>query len=72
MAEIEIRDATEADLPGILRVLADSGIDGGHSFTVEEAGEHLKRIRAWPNFRPIRCSSSTAPARTATAPTRRQ
>ena len=51
MAEIEIRDATDADLPGILRVLADSGIDDGHSFTVEEAGEHLKRIRAWPNFR---------------------
>src|SRR6476646_2544132 len=51
MAELEIRDATDDDLPGVLRVLADSGIDGGHSFTVEEAREHLVHIRSWPNFR---------------------
>jgi GNAT superfamily N-acetyltransferase len=51
MIDVEIRDAADADLPGILRVLADSGIDGGHSFTVEEARAHLARIRAWPNFR---------------------
>jgi GNAT superfamily N-acetyltransferase len=48
---IEIRDASDGDLPGILRVLAESGIDGGHSFTVEEARVHLARIRSWPNFR---------------------
>jgi GNAT superfamily N-acetyltransferase len=35
----------------VLRVLAESGIDGGSSFTVEEAREHLARIRQWPNFR---------------------
>src|SRR6266480_252066 len=51
MAQIEIRDAVDGDLPGILRVLAESGIDGGKSFTVEEAHTHLARIRAWPNFR---------------------
>jgi GNAT superfamily N-acetyltransferase len=51
MIDVKIRDAADADLPGILRVLADSGIDGGHSFTVEEARAHLARIRAWPNFR---------------------
>ena len=51
MPELEIRDATDGDLPGILRVLADSGIDGGHSFRVDEAREHLAKIRAWPNFR---------------------
>jgi len=51
MAELEIRDATDDDLPGILRVLADSGIDGGKSFTVEEAREHYARIKSWPNFR---------------------
>jgi GNAT superfamily N-acetyltransferase len=51
MAPIEIRDATDEDLPGILRVLADSGIDGGHSFSVDEARAHLKKIRAWPQFR---------------------
>ncbi len=31
MAQIEIRDALDADLPGILRILADSGIDSGSS-----------------------------------------
>ena len=51
MSSIEIRDAGERDLPGVLRVLAESGIDGGHSFTVEEAREHYARIRRWPNFR---------------------
>src|SRR5215471_20470951 len=51
MAELEIRDATDDDLTGVMRVLADSGIDGGHSFTLEEAREHLAHIRSWPNFR---------------------
>jgi GNAT superfamily N-acetyltransferase len=51
MPAVEIRDAEEKDLPGVLRVLSESGIDGGHSFTVEEAREHYARIRQWPNFR---------------------
>ena len=51
MAQIEIRDALDSDLPAILRILADSGIDGGHSFELDEAREHLARIRAWPKFR---------------------
>ncbi len=51
MANIEIRDAVDADLPGILQILADSGIDGGSSFNLDEAREHLARLRAWPNFR---------------------
>jgi len=51
MATIEIGDAVDGDLAGVLRVLAESGIDGGSSFTVEEAREHLARIRQWPNFR---------------------
>ncbi len=46
MAVIEIRDAGDGDLPGILRVLAESGIDGGVSFTVDEARAHLARIRS--------------------------
>jgi hypothetical protein len=41
MPVIEIRDASYGDLPGILRVLAESGIDTGVSFTVEEARAHL-------------------------------
>ena len=51
MPNLEIRDAGAQDLPGVMRVLAESGIDGGVSFTVEEAREHLARIRQWPNFR---------------------
>jgi GNAT superfamily N-acetyltransferase len=51
MASIEIRDAEEKDLAGVLRVLAESGIDGGISFTEGEAREHYARIRQWPNFR---------------------
>jgi GNAT superfamily N-acetyltransferase len=51
MVQLEIRDATDGDLPGILRVLADSGIDGGSSFDLDEARLHLAQIRSWPNFR---------------------
>jgi GNAT superfamily N-acetyltransferase len=51
MAVIEIRDASDGDLAGILRVLAESGIDGGVSFTVEEARAHLSRIRSGSGFR---------------------
>ena len=51
MAEVEIREVTDDDLSGVLRVLAESGIDGDHSFTVEEARDHLAHIRSWPNFR---------------------
>ncbi len=51
MADIEIRDAVDSDLPGVLEILADSGIDGGSSFTLDEAREHLARLRASPNFR---------------------
>ena len=51
MPTLEIRDARDQDLPGVLRVLAESGIDGDCSFTPEEACEHLARIRQWPNFR---------------------
>ena len=51
MAQVEIRDASEDDLPGVMRVLAESGIDGGESFTLEEAREHFARIRQRPGFR---------------------
>jgi GNAT superfamily N-acetyltransferase len=51
MPAIEIRDASDGDLRGILRVLADSGIDGGVPFTVDEARAHLARIRTGSRFR---------------------
>ena len=51
MPTVAVRDAADADLPAILRILSQSGIDGGQSFTLDEARGHLARIRAWPNFR---------------------
>jgi len=43
--KLEIRGALDSDLSGVLRVLADSGIDGGYSFTLEEARADLERLR---------------------------
>ena len=51
MPPLQIRDATDDDLPGILRVLAASGIDGGRSFSLAEARAHLTQIRARSNYR---------------------
>src|ERR1035437_2047782 len=51
MSHVEIRDACEDDLPAVLRILAESGIDGGESFTLAEASQHFARIRQRPGFR---------------------
>jgi GNAT superfamily N-acetyltransferase len=48
---IEIRDAKDGDLADVLEVLAESGIDGGRSFTLEEARAHWEGIRKGSNFR---------------------
>src|SRR5258707_11170034 len=51
MTQVEMRDAFEEDLPAVLRILAESGIDGGVSFALDEAREHFARIRQRPGFR---------------------
>ena len=51
MPAIEIRDAAEGDLPAVLRLLADAGIDGGSSFTLDEARAHWALIRSRSRFR---------------------
>lgn len=51
MTELTIREAIESDLPSILRAYADAGIDGGRSFTVEEAREHFALLRRYPSYR---------------------
>ena len=51
MTHVEIRDASEEDLPAVLHILAESGIDDGASFTLEEARQHFARIRRQPGFR---------------------
>jgi GNAT superfamily N-acetyltransferase len=50
MPAIEIHEAADADLPAVLQLLAESGIDGPHSFTVDEARAHLARIRVSSSF----------------------
>src|SRR5438477_3493061 len=51
MKEIAIREAVESDLPEILQAYTSAGIDGGQSFTVEEAREHFARFRCYPSYR---------------------
>src|ERR1700746_2038423 len=51
VSAIVIREATEQDLPAILHAYSSAGIDGGQSFTVEEAREHFARFRAYPDYR---------------------
>ena len=48
---VEIRDAEEEDLSEVLRVLRESGIDGGRSFTLEEARAQLTSLRGAPGYR---------------------
>src|SRR5438045_3778576 len=51
MRSIVVRDATDLDLPGVLRVLSESGIDGGKHFTLDEARDHLAQLRQTPGYR---------------------
>jgi GNAT superfamily N-acetyltransferase len=51
MSEVTIREAVESDLPGVLRAYREAGIDGGVSFTADEAREHFVCLRAYPSYR---------------------
>jgi GNAT superfamily N-acetyltransferase len=51
MPSIEVRDADDADLVGILQVLAEAGIDDDAGFTPPEARAHLAELRRDSNFR---------------------
>ena len=51
MSAIDIREATESDLSGILRAYNESGISGDRSFTLEEARVHFARLRILPGYR---------------------
>jgi GNAT superfamily N-acetyltransferase len=51
MTPVSIREAAEADLPEILQAYRDAGIDGGDSFTLEEAREQFARFRRYPSYR---------------------
>ncbi len=51
MSEISIREAAESDLGEILRLYTEAGIDGGRSFSAEEARAHFARFRQYPDYR---------------------
>ncbi|HEY2013527.1 MAG TPA: GNAT family N-acetyltransferase [Bryobacteraceae bacterium] len=51
MTDVHIREASEDDLPAILRAYSESGIGGGQSFTPEEAREQFARFRQYPSYR---------------------
>jgi GNAT superfamily N-acetyltransferase len=51
MPSVEIREASESDLAEVLRAYADSGIDGGAAFTLEEARERFAQLRRYPSYR---------------------
>ena len=51
MGEVVIREAGEPDIAGILRVYREAGLDGGISFTLEEAQEQWARLRRHPGHR---------------------
>jgi ribosomal protein S18 acetylase RimI-like enzyme len=51
MDDAAIREAVESDLPAILGVYSEAGIDSGDAFSVEEARAQLARFRQYPSCR---------------------
>jgi GNAT superfamily N-acetyltransferase len=51
MTELAIREASEADLPAILRAYNEAGLDHGDAFTVEEARPHFAALRRYPYYK---------------------
>ena len=49
--EVVIREALEEDLPGVLALYAQPGLDDGHTLTVEKAKLHYRRFKQYPNYR---------------------
>lgn len=48
---LSIREATETDLPAILRLYVETDIGEGAQFTPEEAAAHLARFKQYPSLR---------------------
>ena len=49
--EVVIREALEQDLPQVLALYAQPGLDDGHTLTVEQAKQHYRRFKQYPNYR---------------------
>jgi ribosomal protein S18 acetylase RimI-like enzyme len=50
MRDITIREATEADLPGILHIYAQPEIDNGTVLALAEARASFRRLQHYPNY----------------------
>lgn len=50
MADLEIRPATRADLPGVLALYAQPGYDDGDVLSVAEAEAQLARFARYPDY----------------------
>jgi len=51
MIPVDIREATEADVPDLLRAYRESGIDAGEAFTPDEARAQFARLARYPSYR---------------------
>ena len=51
MHDVQIREAGEDDLPGVLRVYAQPGVDDGEVSSEEEARAHFRRFQRYPDYR---------------------
>ena len=49
--EVVIREAREEDLPGVLALYAQPGLDDGQTLSVEAARLHYRRFKQYPNYR---------------------
>jgi len=48
--DLEIRKATESDLPAVLRLYAQPGMDSGRVLTVGAAAKILRRMATYPDY----------------------
>ena len=48
--DLEIRKAVESDLPAVLRLYAQPGMDNGRILTVEAAAQILRRMTTYPEY----------------------
>jgi GNAT superfamily N-acetyltransferase len=51
MVKVEIREATDGDLPAILSLYAQPSVDDGRVLSTEQAQGILARIRSYPEYR---------------------
>ena len=51
MGSLSIREATEQDIPAILRLYCEAKIDGEAGFNVEEATAHFASLSRYPYFK---------------------